>query len=283
MKLIGLFGHPIDQSMSPAMHNLAFTETGLPYLYCAFDIAPSLIGEAVAAARTLRMAGFNVTIPHKQSIIPYLDDVDVSAKKSGAVNTVVNDSGRLIGYNTDGIGYVSSLETEMQIAVKDMKIAVIGAGGAARGIVLSLIDRGCSQIILYNRTRERAELVAEDFKEFAALCVEDQIQSALSKADVVINATSVGMYPNTDEIPLDPLYIESRHIVSDIIYNPYETRLIKQARDRGARIHRGLGMFVHQGAIAFQKWTGSEPPVQAMYQYVKQILLKNDHGRQDKC
>ncbi len=283
MKLIGLFGHPVSQSMSPAMHNAAFAEMGLPYMYCAFDIMPQAIEEAVNAARTLQMVGFNLTIPHKQTVIPYLDDLDALAQKSGAVNTVVNRDGRLIGYNTDGIGYVTSLEQEMQLAVKDAKILMIGAGGAARGIFSALLDRGCSAITVYNRTMERAKMLVEDFSGLGMLNATDQLQQATTEADIIINTTSVGMYPHYDEMPLEPEHIEARHIVSDIIYNPYETKLLAQAKQRGARAHHGLGMFVYQGAIAFEKWTGHKPPVETMHQIVKQMLLKNDHGRQDKC
>jgi len=274
MNLIGLFGHPVGHSLSPAMHNYAFEQLGLQYKYFAFDVEPHRIGQAIDAIRALNIVGVNVTIPFKEIVIPYLDIIDESACDIKAVNTIVNNNGCLTGYNTDGEGYVTSLELEMDINVNKMDITVIGAGGAARGIIYSLLNKNCKSVTIINRNISKARIIAEDFRDIGNISISYDEVATLQNTDIIINTTPVGMFPNVIDLPINPSHIHSKHIVSDIVYNPYETQLLKEARRKGAKIHNGLGMFVHQGSIAFKKWTGYNPPIDEMYQYIKKLLIR---------
>ncbi|OEH84650.1 shikimate dehydrogenase [Desulfuribacillus stibiiarsenatis] len=275
MKIVGLFGHPVSHSLSPMMHNLAFEKMALPYRYFAFDINPDQVKQAVDSIRVLGIRGVNVTIPYKETVIPFLDAVDRSATMIGAVNTIVNDGGKLTGYNTDGQGYVMSLEEELNVNVQDLDIVILGAGGAARGIIFSLLEKNARNIALYNRNKERAEkLVAEFDKEQASKIMVIHDLEQLHKYHLIINTTPSGMYPNVNETPIDIAYVSPSHLVSDIVYNPLMTKFLKQAQTKGATIHHGLGMFIYQGAIAFELWTGQKPPVQEMYKAVQTHLIK---------
>jgi shikimate dehydrogenase len=274
MKLIGLFGHPVEHSLSPAMHNYAFEQLGLQYKYFAFDVEPHRIAQAIDAIRALNIVGVNVTIPFKEIVVPYLDKIDESASNIKAVNTIVNNNGYLIGYNTDGEGYVTSLELEMDINVNEMDITVIGAGGAARGIIYSLLSKGCKSVTIINRNISKARIIADDFRNIGNISISCDEVSTIHNTDIIINTTPVGMFPNVNDLPINASHISSKQIVSDIVYNPYETQLLKEARQKGAKIHSGLGMFVHQGSIAFKKWTGHNPPIDEMYQYIKKLLIK---------
>lgn len=269
--LFGVIGDPVRHSRSPVMHNRAFAETGFNGVYAAFHVTPDKLGEAIAGMRALGFGGLNVTIPHKVAVMDYLDDIDESAQAAGAVNTIVHREGRLIGYNTDGIGYVRSLKEEAEPDLAGKTVVVLGSGGAARGIVWALLREKPARVVLANRTAEKAMRLAERFKG-APAAVEavpwEALRRVCAEADIVVNTTSVGMAPNTEETPVDPAWLRPGAVASDIVYNPLKTAFLAGAEARGCRIHGGLGMFVYQGACAFEYWTGRPAPVQAMREAV---------------
>jgi shikimate dehydrogenase len=272
--LYGVFGDPVAQSKSPLMLNCAFAAAGLNAVYTAFHVLPERLKDAVEGIRALHLRGVNVTIPHKVKVMDYLDDIDEAARSIGAVNTIVNENGRLVGYNTDGIGYVRSLKEETGVNLKGQRILVIGAGGAARGIVYALAREGAAEIVIANRTQEKAvELAAwtATFTEAAGIGLPG-ISAVIGRMDILINTTQIGMYPKVTEHPLEPELLRPGILVSDIIYNPRITLLLQEAGKRGARIHGGLGMFVHQGAFAFEYWTGLPAPVKVMREALEQAL-----------
>lgn len=270
--LYGVIGDPIRHTRSPMMLNLAFRETRVNARYAAFHVRPEQLGQAIAGLRAFGFGGLNVTIPHKVQVMQYLDEIDEGARVIGAVNTIVNREGRLIGYNTDGIGYVRSLKEEAEPDLSGKKIVVLGAGGASRGILWALGRERPASILLANRTQNKAErlaagLQAQSPAEITAIGW-DHVQEACREADIVINTTSVGMSPNTDASPIDPAWLKPGAVASDLIYNPLTTKFLQEAERRGCRIHGGLGMFVYQGAYAFEYWTGKPAPVQAMREAV---------------
>ncbi|WP_410515251.1 shikimate dehydrogenase [Paenibacillus sp. BR2-3] len=272
--LLGVMGDPIAQSRSPIMHTAALRAMGIPGAYVPLHVTPDKLGEAVQAIRTLGFRGVNVTIPHKVAVMAYLDVLDESAIDIGAVNTIVNTNGLLTGYNTDGIGYVRSLKTEVIPDLSGARIMVIGAGGAARGITAALLQEEPSSIIVANRTAGKAqELAAEWSRKGNITGISlDQAEGMLDGIDVIINTTSVGMYPHMDETPVDVSLFHEGMIISDLIYNPLQTRLLQESQERGCRIHGGLGMFVYQGAYALEYWTGQPAPTEIMRQTILDCL-----------
>jgi shikimate dehydrogenase len=276
-QLVGLFGHPVHHSQSPVMHNAAFAAKQLPFAYAAFDVSPQGLADAVKGIRGLGLRGVNVTIPHKVEIVPLLDEIDPLAKRIGAVNTVVNENGRLIGYNTDGKGYVRSLLEETQIDLRDRVVVMIGAGGAARAVACTLAELGLKEIRIVNRSREKAQILAELLSaHVSAVVIEPQMaKEAMKDAALLINTTSIGMYPNVEEMPVAAEWLHPQLVVSDLIYNPLETKLLQTARKLGAQTHSGVGMFVNQGALAFELWTGVCAPTELMRETV---LRQLQHG-----
>ncbi|MGM7721044.1 shikimate dehydrogenase [Metabacillus sp. Hm71] len=264
--LYGVIGCPIKHSMSPDIHNDAFKEKHLNGYYHAFHVEPERLKESVQALKILGVKGFNVTIPHKISIIPYLDELDETAKIAGAVNTVINVEGRLIGHNTDGNGYVRSLTKILQKPIQEQKILIIGAGGAARGIYFTLAHQGCSEIDLCNRTVSKAEKLINEcpFGHTSKALSLEQAEQQLENYDVIIHTTAVGMHPNVEQKPLSVKHAKRTAVVSDIVYNPIKTSLLQEAEEQGLTIHNGVGMFVHQAALAFTLWTGIEPSIERM-------------------
>ncbi|MCY9592565.1 shikimate dehydrogenase [Paenibacillus chitinolyticus] len=277
--LYGVFGDPVRHSRSPIMMNRAFGETGINGAYAAFHVLPEQLEEAVAGIRALGFGGVNVTIPHKVNVMKYLDEINADAEALGAVNTVVNRGGKLIGYNTDGIGYVRSLKEETGMDLRGKKVLLIGAGGAARGISYALAKEGPSFIAIANRTAEKAQELASTVRsETSAVGMGlHELGNIISDADLIINSTSSGMYPNIEEMPLDldGHSLREGAVVSDLVYNPLETRFLKEAKAKGAVTHGGLGMFIYQGAYAFEYWTGVPAPAAAMRQAVEQSFIGN--------
>jgi len=274
-ELFGVIGDPVRHSRSPLMMNHAFRETGINGIYAAFHIKPEQLGDFAAGVRAMGIRGVNVTIPHKLDIMRYLDEIDAGAQAIGAVNTIVNDNGRLIGYNTDGIGYVRSLKEEAEPELAGKRIIVIGAGGAARGIVYALAGEKPASITIVNRTASKAEELAAAFSSMGQLAGEstDRLQELCQEADIVINTTSIGMYPHTDETPANANWLKPGAVACDLIYNPLKTKFLLEAEQRGCRIHGGLGMFIYQGAYAFEYWTGQPAPAGAMREAVLQSLI----------
>lgn len=273
-KLYGLLGHPVGHSMSPIMHNDQFAFLGLDCYYHAFDVHPEELENAVKGIRSLGLSGFNVTIPHKVEIMKYLDEIDEEALQIGAVNTVVNRDDKLYGYNTDGKGFVVSLQNIAGLDLLNKKMLIIGAGGAARGIFVTLARMGAKKIDIANRTLEKAEQLISDNPypiQSNARSIKEAEEN-LQDYQIIINTTSVGMSPKIEELPLQLTNMKPGTILSDIIYNPLETKWLKEGKTLGALTQNGVGMFVGQGALAFEMWTKKKPDFSRMEQIVMKQL-----------
>ncbi|KKB36395.1 shikimate dehydrogenase [Bacillus thermotolerans] len=277
-KLFGVIGDPIAQSMSPVMHNDAFERVGIDAYYHPFHVQPAHLSAAVQGMKAIGVNGFNVTIPHKAAIIPLLDRVDPLAKSIGAVNTVVWENDGWTGYNTDGSGFVRGLQEEYGTSLEGKNMLVIGAGGAARAIYYTLAFEGAGRIDIANRTVEKGLELLNGCPvpvEGAAFSVAEAAEQ-LEVYDIIVQTTSIGMVPLTDESPLPVDRLKQGTFLSDIIYNPLETKIMREAKLRGARVQSGLKMFVYQGALAFEKWTGLTPDTKRMEEVVlNQLEEKN--------
>ena len=275
-RICGIIGDPIEHSMSPVMHNAAFKNKGLDYVYLPFRVKKEELGKAIEGMRALNIRGLNITIPHKVAVIQFLDELDHLADKIGAINTIVNDNGVLKGYNTDATGFLQAL-LERGIEPKGKSVVILGAGGASRAISFILAEKGSSLVIL-NRTWDRAKIcvdrISEIFQsEATALKLDrENLTTALSQADILVNATSVGMSPNINETPVTSNLLKPSLIVFDIVYNPIKTRLQREAEVVGATTISGLDMLVWQGALAFEKWTGLKAPVELMREETIKVL-----------
>lgn len=261
--LYGVVGWPIGHSLSPVMHNAAFAAAGINAVYLAFPARD--IGGAIAAARALGVRGLSVTIPHKEAVVSHLDEVDELAEKIGAVNTVANREGRLVGYNTDALGALRALEERIPLAGK--KCIIVGAGGAARAIGFVLRER-VAAISVANRSSERGRDLAASLG-CAFIPLEELNRVA---ADLLIQTTPVGMAPHGDECPVPESALRPGMAVMDIIYNPLQTKLLAMAGSCGCVTINGLSMFVHQGAEQFRLWTNLAPPVGEMTRAVLEAL-----------
>lgn len=276
-RLVGLLGNPLGHSFSPAMHNKAFETLGLNYFYLPIEVTAEDLPTVAAGLAKMNFAGYNITIPHKIRVMDCLDVIDPLAQAIGAVNTVTLENGRATGYNTDGEGFVRSLETETGITVGGKCYLIIGAGGAARAIAMTLAFKGAEKIFLCNRTEQKAHDLVAEINAKVSPCSEviarkpAPIEAAVRQADVLINTTSIGMHPDENRIPIDGDLISNGLIVSDIVYNPARTKLLQVAEAKDGRIVPGLGMLVYQGAEAFRKWTGAEPPVEVMFEVVRAL------------
>lgn len=262
-----IIGHPLGHTLSPLMHNTAFQELGLPYYYEAEDVPPDGLAEVVGRFRAEGVVGLSVTIPHKEAILPFLDEVDEEVERLGAANTVVLVEGRFVGTNTDGIGFMRSLKEDGGYDPEGRSAVVLGAGGAARAVAAHLALSGADSVVIANRTLSRAERLATDLARavgrqcFEPLPLEATATAeAIRQADCLINATSVGMAGDR-RLPVPAALIEPHLVVYDIVYRPLVTPLLEAALARGASIINGLGMLVYQGAEAFRRWTGQEMPI----------------------
>jgi shikimate dehydrogenase len=258
--LYGIFGDPIGHSLSPLMHNTAFAHHGLDAVYLPFAVHPAHLETAVKAIPALPICGVNVTIPHKQAVMAWMDELSPEARLIGAVNTIHLRDGRLHGYNTDGIGFLHALE-EVGSEVAGRTVMLLGAGGAARSIAVQLCLSGIRRLLLANRTPRRAEDLAALLKQkipHADINIvamgESSLAAQLPDTDIVVNATSIGMYPH-DPMLLPSAALSPQHLVCDIVYRPLDTPLLRAAQRQGARTIDGLGMLLHQGAKAFEIWT----------------------------
>ncbi len=265
---VALLGYPVGHSFSPQMHNAAFLAAGLDLVYLAFAVQPEDLGVALQGCRALGLRGANVTVPHKQAVMKYLDEIDPLAAQIGAVNTVVNKNGCLKGYNTDASGFLRSLE-EQGFNLRGKKVIVLGAGGAARAVAFALVDAGCGQLTIANRTLEKAEALAASLREYGVFLRNCRLGSSelalmLKESDLVVNATSSGMEPYAKETPIPAELLPVGCWVYDLVYNPPKTRLLQMARQRGCRIIPGMSMLLYQGAEAFKLWTGETPPLSVM-------------------
>jgi 3-dehydroquinate dehydratase / shikimate dehydrogenase len=267
-KLYGIIGNPVSHSMSPAIHNASFIEKGLNNVYVPLKIAN--IGTFMKECRRMDFQGFSVTIPHKESVLPFLNNIDHTAKKIGAINTIVNQDGKLTGYNTDCMAAIMGLECslkETNDTLSNKKISIIGAGGAARAVAFGLKEKGCD-ITIFNRTIERAEKLSHDVK-----CRFERFEELYKlDSDILINTTPIGMFPDIDQTPIPKNILKEAMIVFDAIYNPVETRLLRDAKEKGCHTVNGLSMFINQAAEQFRLWTNIDPPVELMTNIVKEIL-----------
>ena len=261
--IFALFGDPVAQSLSPLMHSAAFAKMGLTAAYTAYRVKDA--AEVVRQIRGSGIRGASITIPFKETVMAFLDEVDANAATIGAVNTIINRDGRLMGYNTDGPGLARDLED--WIGIRGKTFIILGAGGAARAAVFTLIQEGGTAVVV-NRTVERARALAESFSCRWGLPAE----IGRLEADCLINTTPLGMFPDTDRTPLKDKFLVHFPQVMDMIYNPVKTRLLREAEAAGCAIRSGVGMFVHQGAEQIRLWMGMEPPREWMRQTVMERL-----------
>lgn len=255
------------------MHNAAFQSLGLKYIYLCLRVRSAELKRAVDGVKSLGILGFNVTIPHKVSVMTYLDEIDPIAKDIGAVNTIVNRDERLVGYNTDGLGGLRAL-SEAGVTLTGKKVVLLGAGGAALALSFSIAPLAGLLVIL-NRTETKAVALASNLRRRFVKKIRggpltrDALFTEMADADVLINSTSVGMHPKSEDCVVDEDLLHSRMAVFDAVYHPLETRLLREAKSVGAKTVNGLSMLVHQGALAFKIWTGVTPPIDVMTRAVE--------------
>ena len=282
-RICGLIGNPIGHSMSPAMHNAAFSSMGLDYIYLPFRVEGDKLASAIDGLRAFNMRGLNVTIPYKVAVIPFLNELESLAQKIGAVNTIVNDNGILKGYNTDAGGFLKAL-IEKGVEPQGKKVVILGAGGAARAISFTLADRGAELVILNRQLEmdwavELAGSVSQfSAREAKALELNDNNLSAvLESTNILVNATSVGMSPDISQTPVPAKLLKPGLVVFDVVYNPVKTRLLAEAEAAGAETIDGIDMLVWQGALAFELWTGAKAPVNLMKAKVVEALKEHEN------
>jgi shikimate dehydrogenase len=267
-RVCAIIGDPVEHSLSPVMHNAAFKELGLNLVYVAFTVTTKELKDAILGARRLGLRGLNVTMPHKNAVMNYLDEVDATAKAIGAVNTILSNQGKLIGYNTDGNGAMIALQ-ENGVYPEEKKLVLLGAGGAAKAIAYHAAQ-DVDELVILNRTPEKAKKLADMLRKSFGNKVKGGTLSStvlkdeLETADILVNATSVGMHPNVNSSPVPSSLLRRDLCVMDIIYNPLETRLIADAKSVGAKVVSGLEMLIYQGAVAFEIWTNCPAPVEVM-------------------
>ncbi len=267
-RVCGIIGDPIEHSLSPIMHNASFQELKLDFVYIPFRVKQNELREAILGARSLDVHGLNVTMPHKNAVIKFLDEIDPTARSIGAVNTILNDKGRLIGYNTDGAGALKALK-ENTVGLDVKKMLLLGAGGAGKAIAFYAAQE-VKELKILNRTTQKAKELAEVLrKKFRKKIDGNQLSAKIIKeeledANILINATSVGMHPDIDRSLVDPSWLKPELCVMDIVYNPIETKLAKDARLTGAKVVSGIEMLVYQGATSFEIWTNHQAPIKVM-------------------
>lgn len=278
-KIVGIIGCPVAHSISPQMHNAAFKHLGLNWEYVPFEVKPEDLKKALDGLRAEGVLGFNVTIPHKEGVIPLLDEVTKLPRIIGAVNTVKNENNKLVGYNTDGAGFLESLKLDAGVDPKGKKAVLLGAGGAAKAVAVMLAEAEVDSIIVTDIDAKKANdlvnyvgsLFDVEMKAFTAGSRE--VSKAISNTDILINATPVGMHPKENESPIEESSeLKAKSSVFDLIYNPPETKLMKIAEKQGVKAFNGLGMLVRQGALAFTIWTGHSAPIEVMWKAAKEAL-----------
>ncbi|NVN91538.1 MAG: shikimate dehydrogenase [Desulfuromonadales bacterium] len=277
-KILAIIGHPVGHSLSPVMQNTALAACGLDYIYVPFDVAPDRLATSVSGLRALGVSGFNVTIPHKVEIMAHLDALDESAESAGAVNTVCNIDGKLIGHNTDGDGFVRSLKDDLGFVPGRGTIILAGAGGAARGALAALCRAGANRIVIVNRSLDRAQklsaVLGERYRstEIISVAMCESITPYLREAALFVNTTSLGM--QQERIPfVFPTEMPSHAKVYDMVYSPQVTPLLRDAAAHGLDCANGLGMLAGQGELAFRIWTGVAPPAGVMKGVLASICI----------
>lgn len=276
MRVCAVIGNPVEHSLSPILHNSAFEKEGLPICYVAFRVED--LAAAMAGVRGFNLLGLSVTIPHKVEVLAYLDEVEDTARQIGSVNTVLNRDGKLIGFNSDGMGALRAIE-EARIDLAGRRIAILGSGGAARAIAFSIGKAaGLEEMVLFGVEREQCRRLAEDLQKVLAFPVRwfDQNQANLARylrdADGIVHCTPVGMNPHPDASLVSKDLLRAEQFVFDIVYTPMKTRLLRDAESVGCRIVPGVEMFLYQAVFQFECWTGRKAPLALMRQVVLECL-----------
>ncbi|MAT62405.1 MAG: shikimate dehydrogenase [Actinomycetota bacterium] len=264
--LVGVIGNPVKHSLSPVILNAAFREAKINWVYTAFETPEEKLADAIGGIRALGIAGLSVTMPHKARVCSLLDEISDSAQSLGAVNCIVNDAGNLKGHNTDGDGFLDAVKHDAGLDVAGKKVLVIGSGGSARSIIYSLGKAEAREIAVINRTKNKALDALELAGSVGRHVEENEIPKVVSEADLVINATPVGMSDTegTSSFPLEPNLLTKGQLAVDLIYHPISTPWMEALRDREVEVHGGLSMLIFQAAKAFKLWTGKDAPVEAM-------------------
>ncbi len=280
---VGLIGYPLQHSFSPVFQQAAFDYYSLPVTYVLWETPPNQLEQAVARLRLPECLGANVTIPHKEAVIPLLDELDEQAAEIGAVNTILNRAGTLTGYNTDASGFLQALERDGGFEPFDKSVVIIGAGGVARAAAVALLRGGVARLTVCNRHLGRAEalvgfLAGKGFQAALSACSQERrtLPKALETCDLIVNATSVGMNHGSapHRSPLPAVLIPENVLVFDLVYNPLVTTLLRDAAARGARTLNGLAMLVYQGAAAFEIWTGKQAPLGLMFERLRRVFVE---------
>ena len=273
-QLAAVIGSPVSHSISPAIHNAAFAACELDWVYLAFEVREGQAREALDAVRALGIRGLSVTMPHKTAVADAVDELSDAARALRAVNCVVNRDGWLLGDNTDGAGFVDGFRHDTGGDVAGRRCGVVGGGGAARAVVRALAGAGAAEVIVVNRSAAAAAVAAD----LAGSCGRVGLADDLSRCDIVINATPLGMAgPIAAEVPVPADLLHPGQILVDLVYNPLETPWLAAARARGVETHNGLSMLVFQAAQAFARWTGRAAPIAAMFAGAHQQLSRTDH------
>jgi shikimate dehydrogenase len=282
-RVCGVIGDPIEHTLSPTIHNAAFNHLKLDFVFLAFRVKAAEIENAMHGMRGLGIHGLNVTMPHKSTVIGYLDEVDPTVKSLGSVNTILNKNSELSGFNTDGVGALKALQENGEV-LSEKKVLLLGAGGAAKAIAFSLAKE-VGELAILNRTAEKAKEIAETLggmsnkKVVGGALSSDNIAKNLRDSDILINATSVGMKPNHSQSLVAPQWLKSHLVVMDIVYNPVETKLAKDAKVAGAQVISGVETLIYQGAASFELWTGRSAPIEVMRRAALNKLSRADANK----
>ena len=281
-KVCAVIGDPVEHSLSPCFQNAAFQHLKLDFIYVAFTVKAENLGDAISGVRSLGIYGLNVTMPHKISVIKYLDELDERADRIKSVNTILNRNGKLIGYTTDGIGVLNALKYN-GVDPKGKKVVILGAGGAARSASYALSEVA-GELVILNRTIERARNLASKVRKLIGSHVnvkwdgltEESLRREVREADILINATPVGMSPDVNGTLVEKRLLHPDMVVFDMIYHPLKTRLLREAEEVGAKTINGLSMLIHQGAASFEIWTGMEAPVDVMMKAAEEEIRRRE-------
>lgn len=268
-KITGLLGYPVEHSLSPLMHNKGFKHLEIDYCYAAFPVHPDYLSDALKGLRALNFSGVNVTIPHKENVLSYLDEIDDEARFIGAVNTILNKDGILKGFNTDGRGFIRSL-SEAGIELAGKKIFILGAGGACRAVSYYLSKKD-GTVKIFDVDKGKRDILVNDLKKINPHVHSENELTEIKNCDIIINATPLGLNPN-DPLPFKTSMLDSEKVICDLIY--WDTQLIKKARSIGCTVINGLGMLFWQGVLAFEIWTGKEAPVEIMRKALNEGMQK---------
>lgn len=276
--VFGVIGDPIEHSLSPLMHNSAIVTMGIDAVYIPFNVKPQFLENAISSIIPMNIKGLNVTVPHKTEVMKYLDRLTDVAKAVGAVNTIINDNGALTGDNTDVYGFEMCLKKDGDVEIFPERISILGAGGAARGVAYACSMRDeVREVIVLNRTFSKAEKLVEELSCVTGKTLvpmpadKETLKRMLPPSGLVVNTTSVGMYPDISSSPvLYPDVFHDGQVICDIIYNPLETKFLREASSRGARIVGGLAMLAYQGARSLSLWTGKDAPANVMLDVLRE-------------